>query len=629
MRIKMLSSPRALVWLVILTIFGTPVSASALYGFLDLDKSAYGYGDSMAVTIAPNYQRTYDFDHSFIPFVDNSESFPQSAETTDSQVTIGSLVLPSVEAGATASIYTHFENGAGNVFHPFTILPSLQENSQPLYCGSKSPQTQAGHNLITNDNNNLHPERLNFYLVGEPTDSSGNPRRYHMTTSGSGLTQSLTEVQFYVPESTPPGNYQIEVEVNGESSIVTTSKRSLNCTQVEAGASFTCASLSDGVHCWGANANGQLGINSTTIMPNVATTSTVQGLTVNGQARNVLQIAAGGNHACALLDNGATSAIVKCWGLNSSGQLGDGTTTQRLTAVQVSWLPEDITSIAAGGATTCAVRSTGLVYCWGNNDNGQLGDGTTNNYSTPQTVSSISNAIAVSVGLAFSCARLNDGYDTVSCWGDNDNNELGRSGSTSAYETSKASVLTDTGTLTSVTALATGANHSCAVSGSETRCWGKNHKGQMASGATSATPQNQALKAKVSATPTYVNGAEVVSAGYTHVCASFITGKVRCWGEAHKGQLGNGTTWPNLSVASSEIDYECGSCSSGTVEEKTIDLSLGNYHSCSVVIQQTSTGGSYSQKVRCWGKDDKGQVGDDSTLEPDGISTPVTVLTVP
>ena len=140
---------------------------------------------------------------------------------------------------------------------------------------------------------------------------------------------------------------------------------------VSAGIHHSCAITSGGgARCWGQNNFGQLGNNS------YASSSTP--VAVSGLGSGVVQVVAGNYHSCALTSAGA----VWCWGYNFDGNLGDGTTDTQPTPVAVSGLGGDVVAIAADGDHTCAVTSGGALFCWGANDNGQLGDGTTTDRST-------------------------------------------------------------------------------------------------------------------------------------------------------------------------------------------------------------------------------------------------------
>ncbi len=130
------------------------------------------------------------------------------------------------------------------------------------------------------------------------------------------------------------------------------------------------------VKCWGSNDQGQLGDNSI-----------AQRLTpvdVVGLAGGVAAVATGASHSCAL----TTAGGVKCWGDNTYGQLGDNTQTQRLTPVNVSGLASGVKAIAAGDNHTCALTNAGGVKCWGQNSTGQIGDGTFNNVRYGRSMSS-------------------------------------------------------------------------------------------------------------------------------------------------------------------------------------------------------------------------------------------------
>jgi len=182
---------------------------------------------------------------------------------------------------------------------------------------------------------------------------------------------------------------------------------------ITAGQNHTCALTTTGsVKCWGRNVNGQVGDNTTTNRWNP--------VAVTGLASGVTAIAAGGWHTCALMSGGN----VKCWGFNAYGQLGDNTTTQRNAPIDVNGLTSGMTVISAGYYHTCSLDSSGSVKCWGNNDNGRLGDGTNVQRNSPTPVSNLSSGVAkIAAGGLHSCARLVAGG--LKCWGDDVFGEIG------------------------------------------------------------------------------------------------------------------------------------------------------------------------------------------------------------
>ncbi|MGB4917091.1 MAG: protein kinase, partial [Propionicimonas sp.] len=136
-----------------------------------------------------------------------------------------------------------------------------------------------------------------------------------------------------------------------------------------------------------------------------------------GVLNGVAALAAGGSHTCALAQDGT----VRCWGNNSSGQLGDGTTDQRARPV-VTGLT-GVTALSAGRGHTCAVTQDGGATCWGANDSGQLGDGTTTERANPGPVTGLSGVAELAAGGSHTCALTEDGR--VRCWGNNDSGQLG------------------------------------------------------------------------------------------------------------------------------------------------------------------------------------------------------------
>jgi len=197
---------------------------------------------------------------------------------------------------------------------------------------------------------------------------------------------------------------------------------------VTTGADHACALLGDGtLRCWGKNDTGQLGDGTFT---SSATPVTVAGIA------GVAAVSGGGVHTCALLRDGT----VQCWGENERGQLGDGTTVTSAAPRQVVGVTGAV-AIAAGWRHACALLGSGTVQCWGENEFGQLGDGTTTNSSTPVQVVGITGAVAVTAGWwHHSCALLGD--SRVQCWG---LNEWGQFGNGTTSGPSRPVTMTGTG----------------------------------------------------------------------------------------------------------------------------------------------------------------------------------------
>jgi alpha-tubulin suppressor-like RCC1 family protein/uncharacterized protein YjdB len=309
-------------------------------------------------------------------------------------------------------------------------------------------------------------------------------------------------------------------------------------TSLSAGDFHVCAVSSANVaSCWGSNARGQLGVgplSPTCLSGGNSNPCSAVPLQVAG-GLSVRQIASGGSSTCALI----TSAAAFCWGDNTSGQLGNGTTT--LTDVPIvvngsTWF----TSIAVGSSHSCALALGGKALCWGSNSAGQTGAPTRTTCpdgagrivgcsTTPQPVSQGLTVTAITAGGDHSCALTIDG--SAYCWGSNASGELGNGSQT----LSDAPVLV-AGAM-HFTALAAGAAHTCGITRNGTYCWGSNSAGQLGSG----------LSIPLSTSPVLVAGGfafESISAGGTHSCgvASHIA---YCWGNNSLGQLGTGDVKPS------------------------------------------------------------------------------------
>ena len=177
--------------------------------------------------------------------------------------------------------------------------------------------------------------------------------------------------------------------------------------------SHTCAlTTAGGVKCWGFNGNGAVGDGT---QVNRSTPVDTQGLLTGVSRMN-----AGGGHTCAV----TTAGGVKCWGYNFGGALGDGTTTARVSPVDVSGLSSGVVDLSLGTSHTCALTTPGGLKCWGRNDTGGLGDGSATNRLTPVDVSGLAAGVAdVTAGGIHTCAVMNSGG--AKCWGWNQHGQVG------------------------------------------------------------------------------------------------------------------------------------------------------------------------------------------------------------
>jgi hypothetical protein len=341
---------------------------------------------------------------------------------------------------------------------------------------------------------------------------------------------------------------------------------------VGASGASSYALLSDGtVRAWGYNDEGELG-DGTAVGRSLPVA--VSGLS------GVAALASGGKglHSCAVKTNGS----VWCWGDNTEGQLGNGGTTASKVPVAVAggYL---FRQVSTGYYATCGLTTTGAVTCWGNNGSGQFGNGTTTSSLTPVTpVSFYLGAIEeLQSGSFHTCVR--GAEQQVYCTGSNSLGQLG-TGSTTSVSSWTASTLRTAGALPA--GLAAGQGHSCEivqVDGSM-RCVGDNSSGELGDGTTTnrytAVPVNG------------LTGVTAIVAGPYFTCAAKSDGTVWCWGMGGGGMMGDGTMLDHLTP--------------GPVDGLTgvVSMAAGNAHLCVA----TSDGSAW-----CWGWNAYGQLGDGTT----------------
>jgi alpha-tubulin suppressor-like RCC1 family protein len=334
----------------------------------------------------------------------------------------------------------------------------------------------------------------------------------------------------------------------------------------------TCAvTTGGGVLCWGNNSRGELGDGTTT--------TRMTPTAVSGLGSGVAAVAPGWYHTCAVTAGGGAL----CWGWNGSGELGDGTSTQRLAPTPVVGLGSGVAAIVAGGYHTCALTLVGGVVCWGQNYYGELGNGTTVGGLTPTAVSGLTSGVAaIGAGYQHTCALTIGGG--VVCWG---RNGFGQLGDGTRVDRSTPTPVTGLGS--GVAAVAVGPFHTCAVTTTGgARCWGWNDNGQLGDGTTTWR-----------STPTAVTGLEsgvvAVAVGELHTCALTTGGGVVCWGSNGYGQLGDGT----------KVDQWTPTAVTG-LESGVVAVAVGELHTCAL-----TTGGG----VVCWGSNGYGQLGDGTTTQ--------------
>jgi alpha-tubulin suppressor-like RCC1 family protein len=319
---------------------------------------------------------------------------------------------------------------------------------------------------------------------------------------------------------------------------------------IAAGFGHTCAVLVNRqVRCWGAGSSGQLGDGDgdDELLPVVV-------LNASGTAplSGVVQVTAAANTSCARLVDGQ----VRCWGADTYGQLGDGAPAANkalpvpVRAVNGTGNLRDVTQVDAGESFGCARLSTGQVRCWGDNFFGQLGNDSESASLRPVVVVNgsgtgrLTGVRRVSAGSRHTCAVRTDG--TARCWGDNEDGRLGN-GTESAPRFRPVGVVNRSGSLLAgITALDAAETHSCArLTSGQVRCWGANEGGQLGVGVMSVTPRLRPAVVRNGGNTDVLRGVTQLHASALHTCARLTNGQVRCWGYNTHRTLGNGNDDPS------------------------------------------------------------------------------------
>ena len=354
-------------------------------------------------------------------------------------------------------------------------------------------------------------------------------------------------------------------------------------TSLAAGHGHTCGLTSGGTaYCWGSNWAGQLG-DGTSGTDRTSPVAVSGGLTFTS-------LVAGSIHTCGLTSGGSAY----CWGNNQYGQLGDGTITNRTYPVAVSG-GRVFTSLVAGALHTCGLTSGGTAYCWGINGDGRLGDGTYQDRTTPVAVSGGQTFTSLVAGGYHTCGLVSGG--TAYCWGNNWNSQLG-DGTTDQRTTPMAV----SGGLTFIRLVA-GGYHTCGLtSGGTAYCWGNNQYGQLGDG----SGANRTTPVAVSGGLSFTS----LATGYGHTCGLPSSGSAYCWGNNGQGQLGDGTTDQRTTPVAV----------SGGLAFTSLVAGVEGYYTCGL-----TTGGT----AYCWGYNYYGGLGDGTSGTDRSVPTAVDVSAIP
>jgi alpha-tubulin suppressor-like RCC1 family protein len=370
-----------------------------------------------------------------------------------------------------------------------------------------------------------------------------------------------------------------------------------------------------------------------------------------GLLDHVRQVSAGITHTCALLDDGT----VACWGSNSWGELGDGSTAPHARPAHVTDAAtrtpmSGFTQIVTGSTATCGLRG-GDVYCWGSMDSGT-------SQPHPARVSVGAPVMAIAAKAEFACALLDTPQRSVRCWGRNVDGQLGDGSRTSRAAPADVVITERDGShslLAGVKQIAAGSDHACAVlDDTSVACWGFNWAGELGNASFADSTSPVAVVAEHLSFPKLFN-VESVAVNGLHSCAKFAsTWLMACWGNNSQGQLGDPAVRTDIATP---VDIALGVATIDAGEESTCamladhrlacwggngygqlgngsttraytptlvtslpkiaSLSVGTYHACAVLPDTT---------VRCWGRGDTGQLGDGGTTPFSANPVPVAAL---
>jgi len=369
--------------------------------------------------------------------------------------------------------------------------------------------------------------------------------------------------------------------------------------QLSAGAGSTICALNaaHNLLCWGSNFNGQLGQGAVT--PPTASSPTL--LTDGTTSGHVMEVSVGGSHVCALLDDDH----IACWGRNDEGQIGDGSTDGEdvTSPVRVSTgvIDKNVTAVFSGASHSCAILDGGQVACWGDDTYGQVGNGDDGQDAVyePVLLSGFPDGteiVSLALGNWHSCALSVTGQ--VYCWGNDGHYGQVGNGVVETSNILEPQLIEPAAFDGGVTALSAGNYATCAVlADGQVACWGGNEKGEIGTGQVGGFEATPTLVASILHNPVSI------SADNYHACVLSDDGRASCWGSDSNGQIGDGDTGASKAYSPSPVD-------TSSLPAPMLEISTGYRHTCALL----SNG-----QVACWGSDNDGQLGDG--VDSDEIET--------
>ena len=398
------------------------------------------------------------------------------------------------------------------------------------------------------------------------------------------------------------------------------------------GNGHSCAVTEDKkVLCWGDNRFGQLGNDS--YQSSYFPVYVVDGDGSSNHLTDIVEVVGGGAHTCALKGDGK----VLCWGKGGSGQLGNGGTENKdyplYVKEEASTELSNIVQISAGAEHTCVLKESGKVVCWGDDDDGQLGNGASVTadqlypvyvHEGESSSSHLTKIVQVQVGYRHTCA-LSSGEQAY-CWGKGAEGQLGSSAQT-INRSAPVTVLTASGgdPLSGILKIGAGESFSCALlKTGGVKCWGLQSYGRLGNGVILPISVFFPVDVRASTSVGSLSGVVELSSFRNHNCVLVSNGKVQCWGNPSNGELGNGQFGVDAISTGRPVDVLLGQGAS-TPLSGIIDLSFSGGGSARHICAQHEEG-----RLLCWGNVGYGQVGAGYYLEGDdllpGLSHPTTVV---